>query len=79
MLDLEKRSFNNMVRWYSRELRHIHETGRKPSTISYVVARRLVRKGALTTVKDGGRLPRYYVVTERAVKVLKELKKLGNE
>jgi len=32
-LSLEERSFINVVRWYSDDLRYIHEKGRKPSTL----------------------------------------------
>ena len=73
-MNLEVRSFRNMVRWYGDELLYIHETSRKPSTINTRVAKRLVKKGFIERRKAHG-----YVLTERAIRVLKELKELGSE
>jgi len=75
-LSLEQQSFRNLVEWYSGELSHIHTTGRKPGTLSSDTARRLIRKGALSHERRGRA---YYVLTERAVKVLKELKEIGDK
>jgi len=75
-LNLEQQSFKNLVRWYGDDLLYIHEKGRKPDTISSAVAKRLVKKGALTNIKNG---VRYYGLTERAIRVLKELKEIGDK
>ena len=76
MDSLERQSFRNMVNWYSGELRYIHETGKRPGTLSGPTATKLVRKGALSHEKGG---QRFYVLTEKAIRVLKELKEIGDE
>ena len=73
-MSLEERSFINVVRWYSDDLLYIHEKSRKPSTLNTRVAKRLVKKGLIER-RNGWR----YVLTERAVKVLKELKEIGDK
>ena len=72
MISLEYRNFENLVYFYSSELRQIRSGRRASEVLSYKERNRLKRYDILTTIYGVAKIK----LTERAKSTLKDLERL---